>query len=131
MSFHCNARFISKLILDRRIRDGEFIRDRFADFAALICFANCRDCRYDDYGYRQYGHASKQLHDAVRLWRPARQSATTRVSNPNGIAAGTSSSACAADCSNRSICSFFIAFLFPKFSRAVVSFSAGLEMLAL
>ena len=35
MSFHCNARFISKLILDRRIRDGEFIRDRFTDFAAI------------------------------------------------------------------------------------------------
>ena len=69
MSFHCNARFISKLILDRRIGDGEFIRERFADFAALICFANCRDCRYDDYGHRQHRHASKQLHHAVRLWR--------------------------------------------------------------
>jgi len=44
MSFHCNARFISKLILDRRIRDGEFIREGFADFAALIQFTNCRDC---------------------------------------------------------------------------------------
>src|SRR5262245_64546802 len=41
-----------KLILDRRVSEGEFIRVRFANFAALICFANCRDCRYDDYGDR-------------------------------------------------------------------------------
>src|SRR5262245_20076481 len=69
MSFHCNTRFISKLILDRRIRDGEFIGERFADFATLICFTNRRNCGYDDHGCRQHGHASNQSHHTVRLWR--------------------------------------------------------------
>src|SRR5262249_20771156 len=41
----------------------------FADFAVLICFANGRDCRYDDHGYRQHGHPPKQLHHTVCHWR--------------------------------------------------------------
>src|SRR4029077_6534194 len=42
--FPLQRRVHLKLILDRRVSEGEFIRERFPDFAALICFANCRDC---------------------------------------------------------------------------------------
>jgi hypothetical protein len=62
---------------------------------------------------------------------PARQSATTRVSNPKGITAAPSSPPRAADRSNRSIFRSFITFPSLKFSRAVVSFFAGLETRAL
>jgi hypothetical protein len=77
--------------------------------------------------------AARRINDVTPLGvgLAARQSATTRVSNPNGIPAGASSAACAADRSNRSIFSWFIAFLLLKFSRAVVSFSAGHGMRAL
>src|SRR5207248_3188944 len=57
----------------------------------------------------------------------ARQSATTRVSNPNGISAGASSPACAADCNNRSISWSFILLLLPKSWQDILSFFASPE----
>src|SRR5437762_12229783 len=56
-----------------------------------------------------------------------RQSATIRVSNPNGIPAGKSSCACAADRSNRSIfgSTLFIAFLLLKFCESILHFLPG------
>ena len=60
----------SKLILDRRIRDSEFIREGVAElFPVLSGFANRCNRRYDDDGRRQQCDAPKKRRQAVRLNR--------------------------------------------------------------
>src|SRR5437764_1383935 len=54
----------------------------------------------DNSATRRSSDAMPFVRAVPRLWD---QTATTRVSNPNGISAGASSPACAADRNNRSI----------------------------
>src|SRR5437899_574839 len=57
---------LREFILNGRVRDGEFIRKGFTDFAALTCFTDGCDSRHDDHSCRQHCHAPDERRDTIQ-----------------------------------------------------------------
>src|SRR5438034_2730055 len=64
-------RSLRKLILNGRVRDGEFVREVVVLFPALFDLANSRQRGNSNHGCRQQRNAPKQRRNAVRPGSPA------------------------------------------------------------